>query len=53
MKRAPALLLVVGLLQMAGDVLRLPALKGLGAATAASPAPRTMDSGAEMPTAHG
>jgi hypothetical protein len=43
-KRAPALLLVVGLLQMAGDVLRLPALKGLGAATAASPAPRVFTS---------
>jgi hypothetical protein len=34
------LLLIVGLLQMAGDILRLPALKALGLATAASPAPK-------------
>ena len=40
MKRAAAFLLVLGLLQMAGDLLRLPALKGIGAATAASPAPK-------------
>lgn len=38
-KRALALL-AVGLLQMTGNVLELPLLKGLGAATAASPAPR-------------
>ena len=36
---AAAVLLVVGLLQMAGDCLRLPALKGLGTATVASPGP--------------
>jgi hypothetical protein len=35
-----ALLLVVGSLQMVGDLCGLPALKGLGAATVASPAPR-------------
>lgn len=40
MKKAAAVLLVIGLLQMAGDVLHLPALKGLGAATAISPAPK-------------
>jgi hypothetical protein len=40
MKLAAAFLLVLGLLQMAGDLLRLPALKGIGAATAASPAPK-------------
>jgi hypothetical protein len=34
------LLLVLGVLQMAGDVLHVPALKGLAAATAASPAPK-------------
>jgi hypothetical protein len=39
-KAAPAALLVLGLLQMAGDLLRIPALKGIGLATAASPAPR-------------
>jgi hypothetical protein len=37
---AAAVLLLVGLLQMAGDCLRLPALKGLGTATVASPAPK-------------
>jgi len=34
------LLLALGFLQMAGDVLRLPALKGAAAATGASPAPK-------------
>lgn len=38
-KRAIALL-VVGLLQMTGDLFHLTWMKGLGAATAASPAPR-------------
>jgi len=37
-------LLAIGLLQMTGDVLGLPALKGLGLATAASPAPRVFSS---------
>ena len=40
MNRSATGLLVVGLLQMAGDLLGLDALKGLGAATAASPAPK-------------
>jgi hypothetical protein len=47
MNRAAAALLVVGLLQMAGDLLETcvtaplgRALKGIGAATAASPAPK-------------
>lgn len=40
MKTRVLLLLALGLLQMAGDLLRLPALKGIGAATTASPAPR-------------
>jgi hypothetical protein len=41
MKRlGPVLLLTVGLLQMAGEVLHLPALKATGLATAASPAPK-------------
>jgi len=41
MRSYPAVvLLVLGLAQMAGDVLHLPALKGLAAATAASPAPK-------------
>ena len=33
-------LLLIGLLQMTGDLLNVPALKGIGAATAASPAPK-------------
>jgi hypothetical protein len=41
MRTYPAVgLLVLGLAQMAGDVLHLPALKGIAAATAASPAPK-------------
>lgn len=40
MRKPVVLLLALGLLQMAGDVLRLPAIKGLAAATAASPAPK-------------
>jgi len=40
MNKAAALLLVVGLLQMAGDLCGLPALRGIGAATVASPAPK-------------
>jgi len=43
-KFAPLALLVIGLLQMAGDVFHLPALKGIGAATTASPAPRVFSS---------
>jgi hypothetical protein len=35
-----ALLIGVGCLQMTGDVLRIPALKAIGAATSASPAPK-------------
>ncbi len=34
------LLLALGLLQMAGDLLHVPAIKGIAAATAASPAPK-------------
>jgi hypothetical protein len=40
MKKSALVLLVVGLLQMTGDLLHLPALKGIGAATGASPAPK-------------
>jgi hypothetical protein len=40
MKKAAFILLVVGLLQMTGDLLRLPALKAIGAATGTSPAPK-------------
>jgi hypothetical protein len=39
-KKRAALLLVIGMIQMSGDLLRLPFLKNLGAATAASPAPK-------------
>ncbi len=41
---AAALLFLVGLTQMAGDLLHLPALKGLGAATAMAPAPKVFGS---------
>jgi hypothetical protein len=44
MSRAAAFLLIVGLLQMAGDVLHVPLLKGIGAATGASPAPKVFSS---------
>lgn len=40
MKHAWSLLLIVGLLQMVGDLCGLPALRGIGAATVASPAPK-------------
>jgi hypothetical protein len=39
-----AVLLALGLLQMAGDLLGQPGLKGLGATLAASPAPRVFTS---------
>jgi hypothetical protein len=44
MTRAGIFLLALGILQMAGDVLRLPVLKGIGAATDASPAPKVFSS---------
>jgi hypothetical protein len=44
MRKPVLLLLALGLLQMAADVLRLPTLKGLAAATAASPAPKVFSS---------
>jgi hypothetical protein len=37
---APWFLLMVGLLQMTGDLFNISVLKGIGAATAASPAPK-------------
>ena len=37
---APGFLLALGLLQMAGDVLGMPILRGAGAVTTASPAPK-------------
>jgi hypothetical protein len=40
MNKAAAGLLIVGLLQMTGDFLGLPVLRGIGAATCASPAPK-------------
>jgi hypothetical protein len=40
MRRAAALLLVVGLAQIAGDVAGIAPLRGIAAATAASPAPK-------------
>src|ERR1700683_3666168 len=44
MSRASVFLLVIGLLQMAGDLLRVPQVKALAAATGASPAPRVFSS---------
>jgi hypothetical protein len=45
MKRtAPVFLLILGLMQIAGDVLHLPALKAIALATAASPAPKVFSS---------
>jgi hypothetical protein len=38
--RAAIFLLAIGLLQMAGDLTGIAAVKGIGAATAASPAPK-------------
>jgi hypothetical protein len=40
MRIAAIALLTIGLLQMAGDLFHSPLLKGVGAATAASPAPK-------------
>jgi hypothetical protein len=40
MSRSAIFLLVIGLLQMTGDILHLPALKAVAAATGASPAPK-------------
>lgn len=44
MSRSAIALLAVGLLQMAGDALHLLPLKAIGAATAASPAPKVFTS---------
>jgi hypothetical protein len=44
MSSASAFLLLIGLLQMTGDLLRVPQVKGLAAATGASPAPRVFSS---------
>ena len=44
MSRASVFLLVIGLLQMAGDLLRVRQVKALAAATGASPAPRVFSS---------
>lgn len=44
MSRYAILLLVVGCLQMLGDVTGVSAIKGIGAATAMSPAPRVFSS---------
>jgi hypothetical protein len=44
MNRAGFFLLAFGLIQMAGDVLHIPLLGGIGAATEASPAPKVFSS---------
>jgi hypothetical protein len=43
-EKAAAALLALGLLQMAGDAFDIAALRGIGLATAASPAPRVFTS---------
>jgi hypothetical protein len=43
-RKSVVALLGIGLLQMTGDLLHVPALKGIGAATAASPAPKVFSS---------
>jgi hypothetical protein len=48
--RAGIFLLALGLMQMAGDVLHLPWLKGIGAATGASPAPKVFSSARGLET---
>jgi hypothetical protein len=50
MNRGAAVLLFVGLLQMTGDVLRLPRLKAIAAATDASPAPKVFSSAQGLET---
>ena len=44
MNRPAIVLLALGLLQMGGDLLRVPVLRGIGAATVASPAPKVFSS---------
>jgi hypothetical protein len=44
MNRPAVVLLTLGLLQMCGDLLRVPVLRGIGAATVASPAPKVFSS---------
>ena len=50
MNRAALLLLLLGCSQMAGDLLGLPRLRDLAAATAASPAPRVFSSARGLET---
>src|SRR5262249_24909163 len=50
MRKSVILLLGLGLLQMAGDLLHIPAIKGVAAATAASPAPRVFSAARGLET---
>jgi hypothetical protein len=50
MSKAATVLLLVGLLQMTGDVLGLSALRGIGAATVASPAPKVFSAARGLET---
>ncbi|MBM4255681.1 MAG: hypothetical protein FJ147_07265 [Deltaproteobacteria bacterium] len=50
MNRAAIVLLIVGVLQMTGDVLGLAALRGIGAATVASPAPKVFSAARGLET---
>src|SRR5580658_637029 len=44
MRKSVVVLLAIGLLQMVGDLVHVPPLKGFAAATAASPAPKVFSS---------
>ena len=50
MNRAAIVLLVIGLLQMTGEVLGLSTLRGIGAATVASPAPKVFSAARGLET---
>ncbi len=50
MNKAAVFLLSVGLAQMTGDLLHVPAIKAIGAATNASPAPRVFSIAGGMET---
>jgi hypothetical protein len=50
MNKAAIILLIVGFLQMTGDVLGLSALRGIGAATVTSPAPKVFSAARGLET---
>src|SRR5262249_28384869 len=50
MRKSVLFLLAMGLRQMAGDLMRIPAVRGVAAATAASPAPRVFSAAGGLET---